>query len=96
MTASKIQLLSLSVDPEDDNAHALTTWRHRFHAGPNWLAAAPAPTDTARIQTFFGQSTGSFASHSAQVNIVDRQGRLVWRTNELPTPEEIATILRKL
>jgi len=96
MAANKIQLLSLSVDPEDDNARALTNWRHRFHAGPNWLAASPAPADTARIQTFFGQSAGSFASHSTQVNLVDRQGRLVWRTNELPTPEEIAAILRKL
>jgi protein SCO1/2 len=96
MAASRIQLLSLSVDPEDDNAHALSSWRARFHAGPNWLAAAPAPTDTARIQRFFGQSAGSFASHSAQVNIVDRQGRLVWRTNELPTSQEIATILSKL
>jgi protein SCO1/2 len=96
MSGSKIQLLSLSVDPEDDNVRALTSWRRRFHAGPNWLAAAPAPADTARIQTFFGQSAGSFASHSTQVNLVDRQGRLVWRTNELPTPEEIAAILKKL
>jgi protein SCO1/2 len=96
MAGKKIQLLSLSIDPEDDNTASLSDWRHRFNAGPQWIAAAPSVKDTARIQTFFGQSKGNFAEHSTQVNIVDRQGRLIWRTNELPTSQEIAAILRSV
>src|SRR5437773_3557029 len=34
-----IQLLSLSIDPENDTPKALSAWRHRFHAGPNWIDA---------------------------------------------------------
>jgi len=96
MAANRIQLLSLSLDPEDDSARALSRWRQRFHAGPNWLAAAPDASDNVSVQRFFGQATGTFAAHSTQVNIIDRRGRLVWRTNELPTSEEIVTILRRL
>ncbi len=94
MQAKGIQLLSLSVNPEDDNAKALWAWKRRYRGGPNWIVAAPGAKDSARIQNFFGQATGTYADHSAQVNIVDRQGRLVWRTNEFPSSEEIAAILR--
>jgi len=100
MAGRKIQLLSLSVNPEDDNTPALAAWRSRFHAGPQWIAAAPdfvaGPASNADIQTFFGRASGSYADHSTQVNIVDRRGRLVWRTNELPAAEEIASILGRV
>jgi len=96
MAARRIQLLSLSVNPDDDNAAALAGWRRRFHAGPEWIAAAPDAAKNSDVQTFFGRANGSFADHSTQVNIVDRGGRLVWRTNELPSAEEIASILRRV
>jgi len=96
MAGRKIQLLSLSVNPEDDNARALAAWRSRFHAGPQWIAAAPDAAKNSDVQTFFGRASGSYADHSTQVNIVNRRGRLVWRTNELPAAEEIASILRRV
>jgi protein SCO1/2 len=96
MAAQGIQLLSLSVDPAMDTPQALSAWRERFHAGPNWIAAAPRAKDGPLVQSFFGRASGGFADHSTQVNIVDRRGRLVWRTIELPTAEEIAGVLQKL
>lgn len=96
MHAAKSQLLSLSIDPEDDNAKALSAWKRRYRGGPSWIVAAPGAKDSARIQNFFGQAKGRYADHSAQVNIVDREGRLVWRTNEFPSSEEIASLLRRL
>jgi protein SCO1/2 len=93
MSVNRIQLLSISVNPDDDNPAALSSWRNRFSAGPQWIAAAPAPADNQLIQAFFGQARGSYADHSTQVNIIDRQGRLFWRTTELPTSQEIAAIL---
>jgi protein SCO1/2 len=96
MAAKNIQLLSLSVDPEADSPKAMSAWLKRFHAGPNWIGAAPSREDGPHLQNFFGRANGAFASHSTQVNIVDRKGRLVWRTIELPTAEEIANVLQKL
>jgi protein SCO1/2 len=90
-----IQLLSLSIDPEDDTPAALSAWRQRFHAGPNWIAASPSLADVPRLQDFFGKG-GDSSDHSTQVHIVDRKGNLVWRTFELPTPQEIASVLQKI
>jgi protein SCO1 len=95
MAAHAIQLLSLSIDPEDDTPTALSSWRRRFHAGPTWIAAAPALADVPRLQEFFGKG-GDLADHSTQVHILDRQGRLVWRTFEMPAAEEITAILQKI
>jgi protein SCO1/2 len=95
MAQRGIQLLSLSVDPENDTPRAMSAWLRRFHAGPNWIAAAPAAADVSKLNTIFGKSADS-ADHSTQVQILDRDGRLVWRTFELPTPEEIALVLQKI
>jgi protein SCO1/2 len=93
MATRKIQLLSLSINPEEDNAAALAAWRRRFHACPEWIAAAPVAAKSQDVQTFFGRANGSYADHSTHV---DRRGRLVWRTNELPAADEIASILRRV
>jgi len=89
-----IQLLSLSIDPRDDTPKALSAWLRRFHAGPNWIAAAPAIADLPRLRDFFEK--GGDSSHSTQVQILDRGGRLVWRTYELPVPGEIAGVLQRI
>jgi len=94
--AMGIQLLSLSVNPAADTPAALSAWLRRFHAGPNWIGASASVADTPLVRGFFWTASGSFADHSTQVNILDRQGRLVWRTIELPTAEEIAGVLQKL
>jgi protein SCO1/2 len=96
MAVQGLQLLSLSVNPGADTPRALASWRRRFHAGPEWIAAAPRAADSAAIQSFFGKASGSFADHSTRVSILDRQGRLVWRTVELPAAEEVASILRRV
>ncbi|MGD0962738.1 MAG: SCO family protein [Candidatus Acidiferrales bacterium] len=96
MRARGMQLLSLSVDPQTDTPAALSVWRQRFHAGPSWLAAAPFPADSQRLQDFFAKAIDSIVDHSTQVSILDRQARLVWRTYELPTALEIIQILQKV
>jgi protein SCO1/2 len=96
MAAKGIQLLSLSVVPLQDTPTAMRAWLRRFNAGPNWLAASPDLDDVPRLQGFFGKASGSTADHSTQVSILDRQGRLAWRTIELPTAREIAGVLRKI
>ncbi len=95
MAGRKMQLLSLSVAPEVDTPQALTQWLRRFHAGPNWIAAVSGSENTELIREFFGNSRDA-GDHSNQVSLVDRKGRMVWRTYELPEPEEIISVLEKL
>jgi protein SCO1/2 len=95
MAGRKIQLLSLSVAPEVDTPQALTQWLRRFHAGPCWISAASGVATAALIREFFGDSRDA-GDHSNQVSLVDRKGRMVWRTYELPEPEEIISVLEKI
>jgi protein SCO1/2 len=101
MAARGMQLLSLSIDPEFDTPKALSAWRRRFHAGPGWVAAKPTGAGLKALNAFFGKSdsfgkSSDSGDHSTQVNIIDRNGGLVWRTSELPGADEIATILQRI
>ncbi len=91
-----VQLVSLSVDPRTDTPRALAAWLERFRAGPGWVAAAPEVKDVERIRAFAGRGRSAIDNHSTQVQIVNREGQLVWRTSELPEAEEVATILRHM
>ncbi len=95
MEKNGIQLLSLTMDPEDDTPATLRAWLRHYHAGPAWVAAAPAPRDLPKVQAFFGKGNDSL-DHSTQVHILNRSGSLAWRTAEFPTPGEIAAILRRV
>jgi protein SCO1/2 len=94
--AQGCQLLSLSIDPLGDTPAAMSAWLQRFKAQDGWIAAAPDPNDLDRILKLFGQGRNAVESHSTQVNIINRQGELVWRTPQLPSAESIADILRRV
>jgi protein SCO1/2 len=96
MGAQGIQLLSLSIDPDSDTPRALSAWLHHFHAGSSWVAAVPVKSSVPTLQDFFQKGGGDTSDHSTQVNIIDREGRLVWRTYELPAAQEIASVLRRV
>lgn len=93
--ARGIQLVSLSVDPQNDTPEILARWLRRFHARPGWISAAPQPKATERIRDFAGRGRNPQDNHSTQVQILNREGRLIWRTGELPEAEEIAALLRR-
>ncbi len=95
MAQRNMQLLSLSVEPKVDTPKALAAWLRRFHAGPSWIAAVSDISDGRVIRSFFGDGKIS-GDHSSQVSIIDRQGRMVWRTFALPQAEEIIAALQKI
>jgi protein SCO1 len=88
------QLLSLSVDPLSDTPPRLSAWLARFDARPGWVAAAPALRDVDAVQRLFGGGLTGLDNHSTQVQVIDRDGRLIWRTYELPSAESVAAMLR--
>jgi protein SCO1/2 len=94
--ARQTQLVSLSVDPEHDTADRLAKWLRRFHARPGWIAAAPRANDLERLRGFGGPGQSRADDHSTQVQIINRDAMLVWRTSDLPDAEEIAGLLRSV
>jgi protein SCO1/2 len=91
-----IQLVSLTVDPKHDTPAALVKWLQGFSARPGWIAAAPKPGDVARLRKLAGGGGSPADNHSTRVQIANRDGVLIWRTNELPEAEDIASILHEI
>lgn len=90
------QLLSLSIDPLNDDARALTTWRQRLGAQAGWLAAAPPlPHADVMLDALAARAKGS-DRHSAQVVLIDRQARLAFRCAEFAAPRDIARAMHAL
>lgn len=95
-TDRNIQLLSLSVDPTTDTPEALQAWLRKVRARAGWIAVAPAMKDLDELLKLFGQGRDAIENHATQVNIINRQGELIWRTLGLPSADSIADILRKV
>jgi protein SCO1/2 len=96
MPGRGLQLISLSIDPKNDTPKALSDWLNMFHARPGWIGVTPAPKDVDAIKAFFGAGSNPLDPHSTQTHILDRSGRLVYHTLELPPPEQIASILKRM
>lgn len=91
-----IQLLSLSIDPATDTPEVLKAWLERFGAKRGWTAASPAEADLGRVRAFFDRASNLGEDHSTVISLVDRNRRLVWRSLELPAPDEVARLLLQL
>jgi protein SCO1/2 len=94
--ARGIQLLSLSIDPFGDTPAAMRSWLERFHAREGWIAAVPRPDDLERLLALFGQGRNAVENHVTQVSIIDRGGGLVFKTEQLPSADSVAGLLRQV
>jgi protein SCO1/2 len=94
-SGGRLQLLSLSIDPMDD-ARSLSAWLQRFGAGRNWMAAVPTAADIDVLRTTLQAGAPAIPVHSSQVFFVDRGGRLVWRSEDLPPVELVVGIAARL
>lgn len=90
------QMISLSIDPTEDSPQALREWLARFEARDGWFGVVPRAEDLGIVRAFLGNSTDSLASHATQVQIIDRAGQLIWRTNELPSPQSVTRLLQSI
>lgn len=94
LPVAEAQLLSLSIDPEDDTPADLRAWRNRYAPATRaWRAAAPAPHDLDRLLSFLRGRAPGADRHTAQVHIFDRAARLVYRTADLPTGQAVVDAL---
>ena len=91
-----MQLVSLSIDPLNDDAKALKAWRQRFGAGESWLAGSPAMKDVAPWLDFLQGRNKGVDRHTAQVYFFNPRVELAFRTVDFPPAPEIVKLLKAL
>lgn len=96
LQGGEMHLLSLSIDPLNDDPRALAAWLARFGAGPAWQAAAPRVADVDRLFDLLAGRAPGPDRHSTQVYLFDRRARLVYRTPELPKVAHVVEMLQTL
>lgn len=85
---SAVQLLSISLDPIGDSPQAMARWLQKqgVQTQPAWRGAVPRADQSSALETLrsLGGGPTQRDQHSAQVFLVDRQARLVFRSDDLP------------
>jgi protein SCO1/2 len=90
------QFLSLSIDPERDDPHALRAWLDHMNASPRWRGARPDPKALDALVDFLRSRSKGPDSHTAQVYFFDRRGQLVLRSVDFPPAVEIVRVIDEL
>jgi protein SCO1/2 len=95
LAQGKLQLLSISFDPERDTPQELAAYQQRFRTrGHGWLAARPVTADGLRqLERAFGitviaDTLGGY-THNAAIHTVDPRGRLV-EIADMGNPDRVA------
>jgi protein SCO1 len=93
----RLRLLSISIDPLGDDPPALARWLTRYGALPaRWSAAVPAVRDVEPLLDFLRGRAVGVDRHTAQAFLFDRQGRLAFRTIDMPPGGELVRLLQAL
>jgi len=99
--ADRVQPLFISVDPARDTVEHLRAYADYFH--PRLLGLTGAPQDLARVAANYGavfrvarvQSAADYAvDHSADLYVIDAEGRLFATLPHGTTPTAIRDVLR--
>ena len=94
---ARLRLLSISIDPLGDDAKALRGWLEKFGASaPRWSAALPQLRDVDRLLDFLRGRAPGVDRHTAQAFVFDRRARLVYRTEDMPSPPELTRLMRSV
>lgn len=91
--AFRPQLLSLTIDPLNDDPRAMQAWLRGFGALPLWNGATPAVRELDLLLGFLKVRATGNDRHTAQVYYFDPRGQLVLRSVDFPQPQEIAQSL---
>jgi protein SCO1/2 len=92
-----LRLLSLSIDPLGDDLPAMRAWLAKFGAqSPRWAAALPKVKDVDPLLDFLRGRAPGVDRHTAQAFVFDRHARLVYRTEDMPQPEELVKLMQRV
>jgi len=93
----RLRLLSVSIDPLGDDPKALRAWLAKFGAQTSrWSAALPQLKEVDTLLDFVRGRAPGLDRHTAQAFVFDRQARLVYRTEDMPNPAELVSLLKQV
>ena len=96
-TGNSIRLLSVSIDPLGDDVTALRAWLSRHGAQPQrWTAALPPLKQVDPLLDFLRGRASGADRHTAQAFVFDRRARLAHRTEDMPAPQVLASLLQSV
>lgn len=91
--SAPVQLVSVTIDPLNDDAPVLRRWLKAFDAPTHWLAVTPEHRDVDRLLEFLKVRASANDRHTAQVYYFNTDGALVLRSTDYPVPKEVARSL---
>lgn len=92
---SRVQLVSISIDPQTDTPERLREWAGRFHAGSQWTLLTGSKRSIEQILRAFGVFTPDKLSHTPILMIGNSRGWV--RADALKTaPARVAEIATAL
>lgn len=92
---SHVRLVSVSIDPRGDDRASLKSWLGRHGAqAARWTALLPKERDVPRLMDMLKGRAQGADRHTPQVYILDRQARLTYRTEDMPSVDAVMSLLR--
>ena len=89
-----LQLISVSIDPLNDDPKAMRAWLKRFDASDHWLGATPDFKQLERWFEFLRARNAGADRHTPQVYFFNSLGELALRSTDFPAPEDIARLMK--
>ena len=96
LRSTDAQLLSVSIDALGDTPTRMSNWQAKFGRSPSWLTSIADIADVDRLVDFMKGKAGKSGTHTAQVFICDRLGRLCYRTGDSPAAGEVQALLARV
>jgi protein SCO1 len=94
--ASRVHLMSISIDPEEDTPARLSEYASRFGAGPEWQHYTGSLEASIKAQKAFDIYRGDKMSHAPVTLIRAAPGQPWRRIDGLVTPDELMREYRRL
>src|SRR5437016_2635489 len=94
--ASRIHLMSISIDPEQDTPSRLSDYARKFHAGPEWQYYTGTVAASLAAQRAFDVYRGEEMSHTPVTLLRSTPGKPWLRIEGFVTPDELVDDYQKL
>lgn len=94
--ASKVHMMTISIDPEFDTPARLVEFSKKFHAGPQWIHYTGTSGDIVAIQNAFDVYRGDKMNHPPVILLRATPGKPWVRLEGFATPDEVIREYRKL
>jgi len=95
-TATKLHMMSISIDPEQDTPARLSEYARKFHAGPEWQYYTGTVAASIAAQKAFDVYRGEKMSHTPVTLLRSAPGKPWLRIEGFVTPDELVDDYQKL